>query len=144
MRTADDFSDENRRPGDEQERLAYVKSWDAMLTDCERGTAAHPVFIALRATLDRHPLPVQWLHDLLHAFAMDCTVRRYDTFENLHEYCRYSANPVGRLILTLFGYKDEERYRQSDAICTALQLAITGRTWPSIWPKIGFISRRTT
>jgi len=72
MRTADDFSDENRRPGDDQERLAYIKTWDAMLTDCEKGKAEHPIFIALRSTLAKHSLPVEWLHDLLHAFAMDC------------------------------------------------------------------------
>ncbi len=123
MRTADDFSDENRRAGDEQERLAYIKTWDVMLSDCEKGKAAHPVFIALRATLSKHSLPAQWLHDLLHAFAMDCTVQRYATFNDLLLYCRYSANPVGRLILTLFGYRDEDLYRLSDAICTGLQLA---------------------
>ncbi len=123
MRTADDFSDENRQAGDDQKRLAYIKTWDAMLLDCEKGNAKHPIFIALRATLARYFLPAQWLHDLLRAFAMDCTVRRYATFNDLLGYCRYSANPVGRLILTLFGYRDEELYRLSDAICTGLQLA---------------------
>ncbi len=123
MRTADDFSDENRQPGDEPERLAWMQSWQTMLGDCARGEASHPVFIALRRTLEQHELPVQWLKDLLHAFTMDCTVRRYATYEDLLTYCRYSANPVGRLILTLFGYRDEELYRLSDAICTALQLA---------------------
>jgi squalene synthase HpnC len=123
MRTADDFSDENRRAGDDQERLSYIQTWDAMLTDCEKGKADHPIFIALRSTLARHDLPAVWLHDLLHAFSMDCTVRRYATYEDLRQYCRYSANPVGRLILTLFGYRDEALYKLSDAICTALQLA---------------------
>lgn len=123
MRTADDFSDENRRAGDEQERLSWLESWDAMLSDCERGKADHPIFIALRSTLAQYDLPAQWLHDLVHAFSMDCTVRRYETSDDLLNYCRYSANPVGRLILTLFGYRDEELYRLSDSICTALQLA---------------------
>ncbi len=123
MRTADDFSDENRRPGDEQERLGYLRTWDAMLTDCEQGHAEHPIFIALRDTLKQHRLPALWLHDLLKAFMMDCTIREYKTFDDVLEYCRYSANPVGRLILTLFGYRDQERYHFSDAICTALQLA---------------------
>lgn len=123
MRTADDFSDENRRPGDEGERLAWLKSWGRLLDDAQRGQAQHPIFIAVRRTLDQYRLPVQWLKDLLHAFAMDCTVRRYETFEDVMGYCRYSANPVGRLILTLFGYRDEERYRWSDSICTGLQLA---------------------
>lgn len=123
MRTSDDFSDENRRPGDELERMSWLNSWEAMLADCERGHASHPIFIALRATLSQHQLPVQWLRDLLYAFKMDVTVRRYATYEDLLTYCRYSANPVGRLILTLFGYRDEELYRLSDHICTALQLA---------------------
>jgi len=94
-----------------------------MLADCQRGEAHHPIFIALRATLLRHPLPVQWLSDLLHAFKMDVTVRRYETAEDLLTYCRYSANPVGRLILTLFKYHDEALMRLSDNICTGLQLA---------------------
>jgi len=98
MRTADDFSDEDRRPGDEAERLAWLDSWEAMLWDCEKGNARHPVFIALRSTLRRHSLPAQWLHDLLHAFKMDVTVRRYASEADLLNYCRYSANPVGRLI----------------------------------------------
>ncbi len=123
MRTADDFADENRQPKDEAERMTWLDSWKSMLSDCENGKAAHPIFIALGATLRTHQLPVQWLRDLLHAFTMDVTVRRYATAEDLLTYCRYSANPVGRLILTLFGYRDEERYRMSDAICTGLQLA---------------------
>lgn len=123
MRTADDFSDEDRRPGDEAERLAYLWTWQAMLDECMEGKARHPIFIALRSTIDRYRLPVQWLSDLLHAFTMDCTVRRYETFDEVLTYCRYSANPVGRLILTLFGYRDDERYQLSDAICTGLQLA---------------------
>ncbi len=130
MRTADDFSDEDRRPGDDQERLAYLNTWDQMLADCEpacrqagRTEPRHPIFIALRATMDRYQLPAQWLRDLLTAFKMDCTVRRYATYEDVRTYCRYSANPVGRLILTLFGYRSEELYRLSDSICTGLQLA---------------------
>jgi phytoene synthase len=123
MRTADDFSDEDRQAGDETERMAWLESWEAMLSECEQGIAAHPIFVALRSTLERHRLPAQWLHDLLHAFKMDVTVRRYATYADLLTYCRYSANPVGRLILTLFGYRDEALYRLSDAICTGLQLA---------------------
>jgi hydroxysqualene synthase len=123
MRTADDLADENRRPGDEGERLAYLEAWAKMLSECERGQAAHPIFIALHGTIERYQLPVQWLRDLLHAFTMDVTVCRYQTYDDVLNYCRFSANPVGRLILTLFGYRDEERYRMSDAICTGLQLA---------------------
>jgi hydroxysqualene synthase len=123
MRTADDFSDEDRQPGDEAERMAWLESWESMLADSLSGEGRHPIFIALRSTLSRHELPAQWLRDLLHAFKMDVTVRRYVTFQDLLGYCRYSANPVGRLILTLFGYRDEELYQLSDAICTGLQLA---------------------
>jgi squalene synthase HpnC len=123
MRTSDDFSDENRRPGDDQERLTWLNAWDDMLAECEQGRATHPVFIALRSTLKTYQLPAQWLRDLLTAFKMDCTVRRYQTYADLLNYCRYSANPVGRLILTLFGYRSEELYGLSDAICTGLQLA---------------------
>jgi squalene synthase HpnC len=123
MRTADDFSDEKRRPGDDQERLSYLNTWDKMLTECEQGRAQHPIFVALQVTLERYQLPAQWLRDLLMAFKMDCTVRRYQTYEDLLTYCRYSANPVGRLILTLFGCRSEELYQLSDAVCTGLQLA---------------------
>jgi squalene synthase HpnC len=123
MRTADDFSDEERQPGDEAERSAYLDSWDQLLTDCEQGQARHPIFIALQDTLKRYQLPAQWLRDLLTAFKMDVTVRRYPTYLHLLNYCRYSANPVGRLILTLSGYRSEELYQLSDFICTALQLA---------------------
>ena len=123
MRTADDFSDEERRSGDEQERLAYLNTWEAMLSDCERGQASHPIFIALGVTIHQYKLPVQWLRDLLAAFKLDCVVTRYPKYSDLLQYCRYSANPVGRLILTLFGYRSEELYRLSDAICTGLQLA---------------------
>jgi len=123
MRLADDFSDENRRPGDEVERLAWLETWDQMLLSCQAGNPRHPVFIALRATLNKHQLPIEWLRDLLRAFKQDVTKRRYETYAEVLEYCRYSANPVGRLILALNGYHDEEQYRLSDSICTGLQLA---------------------
>ena len=123
MRTSDDFSDEDRRDGDEEERMAYLNSWDEMLTEAVAGQAKHPIFIALADTIARRKLPVQWLRDLLHAFKMDVTTRRYNSYDDVLHYCRYSANPVGRLILTLFGYRDEELYRFSDNICTGLQLA---------------------
>jgi squalene synthase HpnC len=123
MRTADDFADENRSAGDEAERLAYLQSWNHLLTECEQGNARHPIFIALSRTIKAYALPLAWLGDLLQAFTMDVTVRRYETDEDVRTYCRYSANPVGRLILTLFGYRDEALYQLSDKICTALQLA---------------------
>ncbi len=123
MRTADDFSDENRVPGDEAERMAYLTVWDEMLTACVKGEAQHPIFVALKVTLDKYQLPVQWLRDLLAAFKMDVTIRRYKTYAEVLNYCTYSANPVGRLILTLWGYRQEDLYTLSDHICTGLQLA---------------------
>lgn len=123
MRTADDFADERRSPGDEAERLAWMAAWSGWLDDCLDGRARHPIFVALRATLHRRALPPEWLRDLLSAFTQDITQRRYADWEALKDYCRRSANPVGRLVLALFGYRDPERQRRSDAICTALQLA---------------------
>ena len=119
-RTADDFADE---PGlSSPQRMARLREWETHLDACL--THPHgPIFTALAETLRVHNIPVQLLKDLLTAFRMDVTTRRHNTFEDLLDYCRYSANPVGRLILHLFGYADETRARQSDAICSALQLA---------------------
>jgi squalene synthase HpnC len=88
-----------------------------------QGRASHPVFIALQQTAARYELPKQPFADLIRAFVQDQTVVRYRTFEELFGYCRYSANPVGRLVLYLCGYRDAERQALSDATCTALQLA---------------------
>jgi squalene synthase HpnC len=87
------------------------------------GEASHPVFVALRGAVDRHSIPEEPFADLIRAFVQDQTVARYRSYEELFEYCRYSANPVGRLVLRLCGYSDPERVRLSDATCTALQLA---------------------
>jgi squalene synthase HpnC len=87
------------------------------------GEAQHPVFVALRATVERRQLPRQPFTDLIHAFVHDQKVTRYETWRDVFNYCRYSANPVGRLLLYLCGYRDEERQRLSDSTCTGLQLA---------------------
>ncbi|MFB3814551.1 MAG: squalene synthase HpnC [Terriglobales bacterium] len=90
----------------------------------ERETAPrHPVFIALRETVREYQVPPQPFDDLLKAFRQDQTVTRYETFDDLLGYCRYSANPVGRLVLYVCGYRDEQRQQLSDYTCTALQLA---------------------
>ena len=86
-------------------------------------TASHPVFVALKGTAERYELPRILFDDLITAFEQDQTVTRYQNFEELFHYCRYSANPVGRLVLGLCGYRDAERHELSDATCTALQLA---------------------
>ena len=83
----------------------------------------HPVFIALRETIRECDIPKQPFADLLKAFRQDQTVTRYETFDDLLGYCRYSADPVGRLVLYVCGYRDQERQRLSDYTCTALQLA---------------------
>ena len=123
-RTADDFADEGY---DEQhsaeERLALLDEWGRLLRESEQGRATHPVFVALAETRRQFDLPINLFEDLLSAFSQDVVVRRYETFAQLLDYCRRSANPVGRLILLLFGHRDETLHRWSDDICTALQLA---------------------
>jgi len=123
-RTADDFADEGYGQGyTERERLDLIEEWRLMLTQSETGDARHPVFVALAATRTEFNLPLALFEDLLSAFAQDVTVTRYESFGQLLDYCRRSANPIGRLILLLFGYRDDERLQWSDEICSALQLA---------------------
>src|SRR5436853_3194948 len=123
-RTADDFADEGYdEQHSPQARLALLDEWRRMLRDSEQGRATHPVFIALAETRRQFDLPLALFEDLLSAFSQDVVMRRYETFAQLLDYCRRSANPIGRLILLLFGYRDEALARWSDDICTALQLA---------------------
>ena len=81
------------------------------------------MFIALRETIRACQIPQHEFADLLKAFRQDQTVHRYETFDDLLGYCRYSANPVGHLVLYVCGYRDAERQQLSDYTCTALQLA---------------------
>jgi hydroxysqualene synthase len=123
-RIADDFADEGYEENySEQARLELLDEWRAMLDQSLAGRASHPVFVALADTQKKFDLPVFLFEDLLSAFAQDVTKRRYQSFAELTDYCRRSANPIGRLILLLFGYRDTERLELSDHICTALQLA---------------------
>jgi phytoene synthase len=123
-RTADDFADEAyNEEHSEQERLGLLDEWRQMLRAAYSGRATHPVFVALAETSARFELPISLFEDLLSAFAQDVTVRRYQSFDQLLDYCRRSANPIGRLILLLFGYRDQQLHTWSDDICTALQLA---------------------
>ncbi len=130
-RWADDLGDEI---GDPQESLRLLKWWRGELaamfegggfesSGFEGGKVSHPVFVALKGTAAQYRLPRVLFDDLITAFERDQTITRYRNFEELYEYCRYSANPVGRLVLGLCGYQDEERNALSDATCTALQLA---------------------
>ncbi|MFY9611427.1 MAG: squalene synthase HpnC [Blastocatellia bacterium] len=123
-RTADDFADEAYdEDHSEQERLGLLEEWREMLRAAFAGRATHPVFIALSETIRQFELPQSLFEDLLTAFAQDVIVRRYQSFDQLLDYCRQSANPVGRLILLLFGHRDHQLHSWSDDICTALQLA---------------------
>ncbi|MBK9170904.1 MAG: squalene synthase HpnC [Bryobacterales bacterium] len=119
-RWADDLGDEI---GDTQESLRLLAWWHESLSAMYAGRAAHPVFVALANTVNRHGIPEEPFSDLIRAFVQDQTVTRYANWDELHGYCRYSANPVGRLVLHLCGYTDDERRRLSDDTCTALQLA---------------------
>jgi len=117
-RSADDFADE---PGVEG-RLEALADWRRRLYQCVAGEADHPIFLALGDTIQKHHLSVANLDNLLRAFEMDVTVNRHQDFDSLLRYSAYSANPVGRLMLELFGHRDPELLALSDHICTALQL----------------------
>ncbi len=119
-RWADDLGDEI---GDTAESLRLLHWWREELDALYSGRASHPVYIALSETIARHDLPLEPFADLIRAFVQDQTVTRYRSWDEVFAYCRYSANPVGRLVLCLCGYRDAERQRLSDATCTALQLA---------------------
>ncbi len=119
-RWADDLADE---AGDGARALSLLRWWRAELLDCYDDRPHHPVFVALQDTIRRFDIPPQPFLDLLTAFEQDQRVKRYDTYEQLLDYCRCSANPVGRLVLYLCESFDTERAALSDDICTALQLA---------------------
>lgn len=119
-RISDDLGDE---VGDPALSLQLLDEWETELNQCYAGSPRHPVFVALRETVKQLEIPQQPFAELLKAFRQDQTVTRYEGFEDLLGYCRYSANPVGRLVLYLCGYRDAERQQLSDFTCTALQLA---------------------
>jgi len=120
-RIADDMADESVLGGGE--RLMKLDDWELKLRECYEGRADHPVFIALSETVRRAEIPIGPLLDLLAAFRRDVNQNRYGTYAELLGYCTCSANPVGRLVLMIFGIRDEELYGLSDRICTGLQLA---------------------
>lgn len=119
-RWADDLGDEI---GDSEESLRLLAWWRSELDRMFRGNASHPVYVALQQTVERRRLPREPFDDLITAFEQDQRVHRYESFDALYGYCRYSANPVGRLVLHLCGYFDNGLLGFSDATCTALQLA---------------------
>jgi squalene synthase HpnC len=119
-RISDDLGDEVRDP---TASLQLLDQWETELTACYDGAPRHPVFVALAETVRTFDIPQHEFSDLLRAFRADQTITRFPTFEDVLAYCRYSANPVGHLVLYLCGYRDAERQKLSDFTCTALQLA---------------------
>ncbi|MGC1342145.1 MAG: squalene synthase HpnC [Candidatus Binataceae bacterium] len=115
-RIADDFADE-------EHDLAKLDGWERELDLAYAGTPRHPVFVALADTAAKFSIPKAPFADLLVAFRSDVNFKGFETFADLLGYCRYSANPVGRLVLYLFGYADAESQRLSDLVCSGLQLA---------------------
>lgn len=120
-RIADDIADEgNLTPPD---RLGKLDDWQLQLDECFQGRASHPAFIALAETVRMCNIPRKPFDDLLIAFRMDVTRQRFRTFEELLHYCRHSADPVGRLVLYVFGAAKNSTFHLSDHLCTGLQLA---------------------
>jgi squalene synthase HpnC len=120
-RTADDYADEGDCGPDE--RLARLRDYGERLDAMAAGEHGDdPVFIALADACPRYRLPLTLFHDLLDAFRQDVVKKRYADFAEVLDYCRRSANPVGRLLLHLYGETDAGKLMRSDAVCSALQL----------------------
>ncbi|HXE07369.1 MAG TPA: squalene synthase HpnC [Acidobacteriaceae bacterium] len=121
-RISDDLGDEVESTGT---ALRLLDAWGRMLDECYDAPekSRHPVFVALHETIMACDLPRSLFHDLLRAFIQDQIKTAYATWDEAIDYSRYSANPVGRLVLMICGYRDERRMLLSDRICTGLQLA---------------------
>ena len=115
-RMADDFADE-------EHDLAKLDAWEHELDLAYAGAPRHPLFVALADTVARFDIPREPFANLLRAFRSDVEFKGFDTIADLLGYCRNSADPVGRLVLYLFGYRDQKRQQLSDRICSGLQLA---------------------
>lgn len=125
MRTADDFADNTAL--EIHLRLQLLGQWQNKLDKCYKGQAEDPIFIALKDTVAACGIPKEYFDNLLNAFKVDLFKNRYQNFDELLEYCSFSANPVGRIVLHILGYGNhpdkENLFSASDSICTALQLA---------------------
>jgi squalene synthase HpnC len=117
-RHTDDLGDEA-----EGDRLALLDQWEEDLRRCESGSPEHPILRALQQSMRERHIPLDPFLKLIEANRMDQRIKRHPTYADLLHYCEHSANPVGRMVLYLFGYGDDERQRLSDATCTALQFA---------------------
>jgi squalene synthase HpnC len=124
-RTADDLADEGDAAPEQRlaDLVAYRRDLDAVVAGGSASARWPKVFDGLRVVMEAHRLPPELLHDLLSAFAQDVVKTRYESRDDLLDYCRRSANPVGRLLLHLYQVEGAEALAESDAICTALQLA---------------------
>jgi phytoene synthase len=137
-RLADDMADEGVRPA--ADRFADLDDWERRL-EAAVGTAPIPqdahaeVFLAVRHTIRQCGLPPQLFRDLLSAFRQDVSTARYAAWADVLDYCRRSANPVGRLVLRVAGYDDPALDTASDAICTALQLANFWQDFEADWRR---------
>lgn len=138
-RVADDFADEGEFPA--EVRHALLDKWERLLRDAVAGRAPvsndeeRAIFEAVRRTIDDCDLPLELFTDLLSAFHQDVDVTRYATWDDLLDYCRRSANPVGRLVLRISGRRDETLDRSSDALCSALQLTNFWQDLERDWDK---------
>jgi len=103
-------------------RLNLLDQWELKLKSCYSGTPEHPIFVSLQRTIVEFNLPIEPFLKLIEANRMDQEKHRYSTYSQLLDYCDHSANPVGRLFLSIFGYCDSDLHELSDATCTALQL----------------------
>ena len=120
-RSADDLADEGDAAP--EQRLAALQAYEDALARIEQGAAGHEaMFERLAQVVREYEMPVKPLYELLSAFKQDVLVTRYQTYEALLDYCARSANPVGFMMLHLYGAASEDNIRDSDAICTALQL----------------------
>jgi squalene synthase HpnC len=133
-RTADDFADEGNAAA--EERLARLAEYHEHLNALERGEPVdHPIFRELAPHIREHALPFRLFHDLLSAFEQDVVKTRYAHFGEVMDYCKRSANPIGRLLLQLYGDRDEKHRAWSDGICSALQLINFLQDVAVDWPK---------
>jgi squalene synthase HpnC len=131
-READDFADEPAHAGG---RIALLDDWSRRLEKAAAGHGEGPVFVALADAMDRHGLPAEPFRDLLSAFRQDASKSRYEDWGEVLDYCRRSADPVGRLMLLLSGHRDQTLLPLSDSLCTALQLT-------NFWQDLAVDARR--
>jgi squalene synthase HpnC len=131
-RVADDFADEAQYEG---RRARELDRWEEQLHDAYRGGAEHPVFVALADTVDKFSLPITEFTSLLSGFRTDLERRRYSTFEELRSYTRQAAEPVGRLLLYIGGYRAAELHAFAENLASAVAIARLIQDVPADWTR---------